>query len=320
MGRSPPLSGEPSSAPATGSDGGGEVSRGRSSRPGRRMKGRRKQGAVWSNSMSVPASRPLRRGAAEGPAPRRAWRRRNRRWGVRGATSARGVGPATSLDARPDGTGGERGQPEPCLQACEGEQGGAGSGRDDRQRPWALARRSQGHGWRNWCEAGHDRSRGWRSPSRAAGCGNWASRRWSSRPCWVSCSRSSTRRSRRRPGRSAHGALAQAGKHVAAGYGIVVDLDLEKFFDRINHDILMARLARRIGDRRLLRIVRRFLEAGMMREGVCTRRYEGTPQGGPLSPLLANLLLDDLDEAEGLFRRRFPRGANRRIRAFAARK
>ena len=99
-----------------------------------------------------------------------------------------------------------------------------------------------------------------------------------------------------RPGRSAHDALAQAGKYVAEGYGIVVDLDLEKFFDRVNHDILMARLARRIGDKRLLRIVRRFLEAGMMSEGVCVRRREGTPQGGPLSPLLANLLLDDLDK------------------------
>ena len=99
-----------------------------------------------------------------------------------------------------------------------------------------------------------------------------------------------------RPGRSAHDALAQAGKYVAEGHGIVVDLDLETFFDRVNHDILMARLARRIGDKRLLKIVRRFLEAGMMRDGVCVRRHEGTPQGGPLSPLLANLLLDDLDK------------------------
>ena len=124
-----------------------------------------------------------------------------------------------------------------------------------------------------------------------------------------------------RPGRSAHGALAQAGKHVAAGYGIVVDLDLEKFFDRINHDILMARLARRIGDRRLLRIVRRFLEAGMMREGVCTRRYEGTPQGGPLSPLLANLLLDDLDkmlEARGHRFCRYADDCNIYVRSRAA--
>jgi RNA-directed DNA polymerase len=75
-----------------------------------------------------------------------------------------------------------------------------------------------------------------------------------------------------------------------------VDLDLEKYFDRVNHDILMSRLARRIGDKRLLRIVRRFLQAGMMIDGVCNERHEGTPQGGPLSPLLANLLLDDLDK------------------------
>jgi RNA-directed DNA polymerase len=99
-----------------------------------------------------------------------------------------------------------------------------------------------------------------------------------------------------RPGRSAHQALAQAQSYVADGRGIVVDIDLEKFFDRVNHDILMARLARRIGDKRLLKIVRRFLEAGMMQAGVCIERYEGTPQGGPLSPLLANLLLDDLDK------------------------
>ncbi len=99
-----------------------------------------------------------------------------------------------------------------------------------------------------------------------------------------------------RVGRSAHDALHAAAQYVREGRGIVVDLDLEKFFDRVNHDVLMARLARRIGDKRLLRIIRRFLEAGIMVEGVCVRRYEGTPQGGPLSPLLANLLLDDLDK------------------------
>lgn len=99
-----------------------------------------------------------------------------------------------------------------------------------------------------------------------------------------------------RPGRGAHDALHQARGYVADGYDIVVDLDLERFFDRVNHDILMSRLARRIGDKRLLRIVRRFLQAGMMTEGVCNERHEGTPQGGPLSPLLANLLLDDLDK------------------------
>lgn len=99
-----------------------------------------------------------------------------------------------------------------------------------------------------------------------------------------------------RSGRSAHQAVKQAAEYVAEGRGIVVDLDLEKFFDRVNHDMLMARLARQVSDKRLLRIVRRFLEAGMMWDGVCVERHEGTPQGGPLSPLLANLLLDDLDQ------------------------
>jgi RNA-directed DNA polymerase len=99
-----------------------------------------------------------------------------------------------------------------------------------------------------------------------------------------------------RPGCGAHEALAQARQYVAEGRVIVVDVDLEKFFDRVNHDILMARLARRVADKRLLRIVRRFLEAGLMQDGVCVARPEGTPQGGPLSPLLANLLLDDLDK------------------------
>jgi len=99
-----------------------------------------------------------------------------------------------------------------------------------------------------------------------------------------------------RPGRSAHDALARAQEYVAEGRVIVVDIDLEKFFDRVNHDILMARLARRVADKRLLRIIRRFLEAGLMQNGVCIERHEGTPQGGPLSPILANLLLDDLDK------------------------
>lgn len=99
-----------------------------------------------------------------------------------------------------------------------------------------------------------------------------------------------------RPNRSAHQALQQAQKYVAEGRWIVVDIDIEKFFDCVNHDILMSRLARHIEDKRLLKIVRRFLQAGIMENGVCIRKEEGTPQGGPLSPLLANLLLNDLDK------------------------
>jgi len=99
-----------------------------------------------------------------------------------------------------------------------------------------------------------------------------------------------------RPGRSAHQALAQAQKYVAEGRIYVVDLDLEKFFDRVNHDVLMSRLSRHVRDKRVLRVIGRFLRAGMMQDGVCIERDEGTPQGGPLSPLLANLLLDDLDK------------------------
>jgi RNA-directed DNA polymerase len=99
-----------------------------------------------------------------------------------------------------------------------------------------------------------------------------------------------------RPGRGAHDALRQASEYVAEGRTIVVDLDLEKFFDRVQHDVLMARVSCRVKDKRVLALIGRFLRAGMMQNGVCVRREEGTPQGGPLSPLLANILLDDLDK------------------------
>lgn len=98
-----------------------------------------------------------------------------------------------------------------------------------------------------------------------------------------------------RPGRRAHDAVRQAQRYVQSGRRWVVDVDLEKFFDRVNHDVLMVRLARRIEDRRLLRVIRRYLEAGVLAGGVVVERYEGTPQGGPLSPLLANVLLDEVD-------------------------
>jgi RNA-directed DNA polymerase len=99
-----------------------------------------------------------------------------------------------------------------------------------------------------------------------------------------------------RPGRSALQAVAQAKVYVAAGKRWVVDLDLEKFFDRVNHDIVMARLARKVTDQRVLGLIRRYLQAGMMESGLVSPRTEGTPQGGPLSPLLSNMLLDDLDK------------------------
>lgn len=113
-----------------------------------------------------------------------------------------------------------------------------------------------------------------------------------------------------RPGRSAHDAVAQAQQYLEEGYTWVVDMDLEKFFDRVNHDVLMSRIARRVEDKRLLKLIRAFLNSGVMIDGLAEATPEGTPQGGPLSPLLSNLLLDDLDrelEARGL---RFARYAD----------
>lgn len=113
-----------------------------------------------------------------------------------------------------------------------------------------------------------------------------------------------------RPFRSAHQAVAHAQTYLEEGYTWMVDLDLEKFFDRVNHDVLMSRVARRVEDKRLLKLIRAFLNSGVMQDGLTTATPEGTPQGGPLSPLLSNLLLDELDrelESRGL---RFARYAD----------
>ena len=137
-----------------------------------------------------------------------------------------------------------------------------------------------------------------------AGCASLASRRcWtgsSSRRCCRFCNGNGIGRSLQhsygfRPGRSTHQAVAQAQRYIADGYDWVVDLDLEKFFDRVNHDKLMGRVAHRVEDRRLLRLIRAFLNAGVMENGLVSPSVDGTPQGGPLSPLLSNLVLDDLD-------------------------
>src|SRR5438445_10245928 len=113
-----------------------------------------------------------------------------------------------------------------------------------------------------------------------------------------------------RPGRSTHQAVAQAQQYIAAGYGWVVDLDLEKFFDRVNHDKLMGRIGKRVQDKRLLKLIRAFLNAGVMENGLVSPSVEGTPQRGPLSPLLSNLVLDELDRELERRRHRYLRYAD----------
>ena len=113
-----------------------------------------------------------------------------------------------------------------------------------------------------------------------------------------------------RPQRSAHQAVAQAQQYIAEGHRWVVDLDLEKFFDRVNHDKLMAAIARRVSDKRMLRLIRAFLESGVMENGLVSPVGEGTPQGGPLSPLLSNLVLDELDRELERRQHRFVRYAD----------
>jgi RNA-directed DNA polymerase len=121
-----------------------------------------------------------------------------------------------------------------------------------------------------------------------------------------------------RPGRSAHQAVEQAQKYIAEGYRWVVDLDLEKFFDRVNHDRLMAKIAERVGDKRMLKLIRAFLTAGVLEEGLVNPVDEGTPQGGPLSPLLSNIVLDEFDrelERRGLRFARYADDSNIYVRS-----
>lgn len=113
-----------------------------------------------------------------------------------------------------------------------------------------------------------------------------------------------------RPGHSAHNAVLEAQSYIQEGYDWVVDVDLERFFDRVNHDVLMGRLAKKIEDKRMLKILRGFLNAGVMTNGVVIDQDEGTPQGGPLSPLLANLLLDEIDKVLEARGHRFVRYAD----------
>lgn len=113
-----------------------------------------------------------------------------------------------------------------------------------------------------------------------------------------------------RPGRSAHDAVLQAQRYAQDGFWVVVDVDLEKFFGQVNHDILMDRLTKRIADKAVLQLIRRYLQAGIMADGVVIARGEGTPQGGPLSPLLANVLLDEVDRALQQRGHRFARYAD----------
>jgi RNA-directed DNA polymerase len=121
-----------------------------------------------------------------------------------------------------------------------------------------------------------------------------------------------------RPGRSAHQAVEAAQHYIAAGYRWVVDLDLEKFFDRVNHDKLMAKIAERVSDKRLLKLIRTFLRAGVMESGLVSPVDEGTPQGGPLSPLLSNIVLDEFDrelERRGLRFARYADDSNIYVRS-----